>query len=114
MAMLEPTAFAYALILSLACLMLVLGFFYVNARVVFMVFAALVARLMLVIFLADLNPDMNAQFAWIDPITQWIDIILGVLFSLLVFIGVINGGSVTGLSVYEMLQQRKNKKEKAK
>ena len=118
LAFLDPTAFAFGLMFSVVCTMLALGFFYVNARVVFMVFLIAIMRLVIQTFILPdfgLPAESMPIFININSVFKWLDIIMGVAYGVLILLGMVNGRPLTGPSLYEIIQHRiKKSKEKGK
>ncbi|RCT89638.1 hypothetical protein [Acinetobacter baumannii] len=115
LALLDPTAFAFGLALSVCCMMFALGFFYVNARIVLMIVLVALMRffvntVMLPEF-GDLNADHLTLFTSINSALKWLDLLMGIGFSLLVVMGVVNGRPMTGLSMYEVIRKYRNRKK---
>lgn len=118
LALLDPTAFAFGLMFSAVCAMLALGLFYVNARVVFMVFLIAIMRLVIQTFILPdfgLPAESMPIFTNINSVFKWLDLIMGIAYGLLILLGMVNGRPLTGPSVYEIIQHRiKKSKEKGK
>lgn len=107
LAILDPTAFTFGVMISLCSLIFVLSLFYVNFRVLIMVILIVFARFTINNFLlVDMGQEQLATFAKFDSMFKLADILLGILLIISILMGVIIGRPLIGESLYQVIRRQ--------
>ncbi|CAM0790845.1 hypothetical protein [Acinetobacter beijerinckii] len=107
LAILDPTAFTFGVMISLCSLIFVLSLFYVNFRVLIMVILIVFARFTINNFLlVDMGQEQLATFAKFDSMFKLADILLGILLIISILMGVVIGRPLIGESLYQVIRRQ--------
>ena len=107
LALLDPTAFAFGLLLALGGVTCVLSFFYVNARFVMAVIMIALARAVIHLMSVDFGTEALSIIQAFEPFFKITDALLGVGLYFFILIGIFAGGPVHGESIYQLIKRQR-------